>query len=142
MIDRPARLPAAALALLVLLVAPVARAQVESREGIALQNQILELRRDLQALQQGRGGPAPVAGGPYQLAPPPPGAQRRTHARALFDHCFCTVHSAPPARRLPSWPAQMSPISPFASSYQPWPGIGSVIASQSSWELVEVKASS
>lgn len=39
-----------------------ARAQMDSREGIALQNQILELRRDLQALQFQRGAPA---------APPP-----------------------------------------------------------------------
>jgi hypothetical protein len=37
--------------------------------------------------------------------------------------------------------AQMSPISPFRSSYQPWPGIGSVMASHSSCELVEVSAS-
>lgn len=46
------------------LLAPAARAQMDSREGIALQNQILELRRDLQALQ-GRGGAAapPVRGG-------------------------------------------------------------------------------
>lgn len=42
-----------------------ARAQMDSREGIALQNQILELRRDLQAMQ-GRGGgslPPPVVRG-------------------------------------------------------------------------------
>src|SRR5438309_1548721 len=31
----------------------------------------------------------------------------------------------------------MSPISPLASSYQPWPGTASVIASHSSCELVE-----
>ena len=39
-----------------------ARAQVESREGIALQNQILELRRQMQALQDqsGRGGGSPT----------------------------------------------------------------------------------
>jgi TolA-binding protein len=37
-------------------------AQAESREGIALQNQILELRRDIQALRdQGGRGPAPGA---------------------------------------------------------------------------------
>ena len=35
-----------------------AAAQMDSREGIALQNQILELRRDLQALQAQRGGPS------------------------------------------------------------------------------------
>ncbi len=52
-------------------------AQMESREGIALQNQILELRRDLQNLQaQQRGGgyaPPPVArgggGGGSDIAP-------------------------------------------------------------------------
>lgn len=40
-------------------------AQMDSREGIALQNQILELRRDLQATQGQRGGslPPPVARG-------------------------------------------------------------------------------
>jgi TolA-binding protein len=38
------------------------RAQIDSREAIALQNQILELRRDLQGLQAPRGAPA--------LAPP------------------------------------------------------------------------
>ncbi len=39
-----------------------ARAQMDSREGIALQNQILELRRDLQSLQSGRGSlPPPQA---------------------------------------------------------------------------------
>ncbi len=44
-------------------------AQMDSREGIALQNQILELRRDMQALQGqiGRGG----AGGGSYLAPRP-----------------------------------------------------------------------
>lgn len=45
------------------LAAPAA-AQIESREGIALQNQIQELRRDIQALQ--RGG----AGGGSAIAPP------------------------------------------------------------------------
>ncbi len=41
-----------------LLAAPAARAQMDSREGIALQNQILELRRDLSVLrdQIARGG--------------------------------------------------------------------------------------
>jgi hypothetical protein len=33
--------------------------------------------------------------------------------------------------------AQMSPISPLLSSYQPWPGTGSVMASQSSCEEVD-----
>ncbi len=36
-----------------------AHAQMDSREGIALQNQILELRRDLQQVQAGRGGGVP-----------------------------------------------------------------------------------
>ena len=59
--------PSASLAMRVLLpllvaayMAPgLAHAQMDSREGIALQNQILELRRDLQALQTGRGAPPP-----------------------------------------------------------------------------------
>ena len=48
-----------------LLAAPV-RAQVDSREGIALQNQILELRRDIDALRAGGGArlpPPPTSGG-------------------------------------------------------------------------------
>lgn len=46
-----------------LLPAPPALAQMDTREGIALQNQILELRRDLDALRRGGGGglPAPVS---------------------------------------------------------------------------------
>ncbi len=51
-----------------LLAAPHAAAQIESREGIALQNQIQELRRDIQALQRGGGG----GGGGSALAPPVP----------------------------------------------------------------------
>jgi TolA-binding protein len=48
----------------VLLAVPAA-AQVESREGIALQNQILELRRDIESLRAGGAGrlPPPVASG-------------------------------------------------------------------------------
>lgn len=53
--------------LLVLFAAP-ALGQIESREGIALQNQILELRRELQALQA-RGGSA--LGAPVPVAPRP-----------------------------------------------------------------------
>ena len=48
-----------------------ARAQLDSREGIALQNQILELRRDLEDMQQRRGG----GGGlppPTRIAPQGP----------------------------------------------------------------------
>ncbi|MBR0674469.1 hypothetical protein GXW76_25105, partial [Roseomonas soli] len=52
------RLPV--LVALALLAAPGARAQMDSREGIALQNQILELRRDLDAVRRGGGAPAPV----------------------------------------------------------------------------------
>ena len=56
---------AAALLIPCLPVQP-ARAQVESREGIALQNQILELRRDLDALRAQGGSPATV---PYAPSP-------------------------------------------------------------------------
>ncbi len=51
-------LPLLALALLALLAAPPARAQVETREGIFLQNQIQELKRDIALLrdQLARGG--------------------------------------------------------------------------------------
>lgn len=60
------KLPAALLATS-LLCAASARAQVETREGIALQNQIAELRQELQYLQQNRqDGGAP----PSSLAPP------------------------------------------------------------------------
>jgi TolA-binding protein len=47
-----------------LVVAQPAAAQIDSREGIALQNQIQELRRDIQALQRGGGG------GGSAIAPP------------------------------------------------------------------------
>ena len=54
--------------------APAARAQVDSREGIALQNQIAELRAEVQSLRSqdrrgGRGG-SELGGGEQQ--PPPP----------------------------------------------------------------------
>ena len=68
----------------------------------------------------------------YCLAP-----DGQTHVLALFDHSSCTVYG--PTCLV--FQAQMSPISPLASSYQPWPGMGSVMASQSSCELVEVRAS-
>ena len=55
---RAALLTAAGLVLTVPASLP-AWAQLDSREGIALQNQILELRRDLQSLQSGRGTYAP-----------------------------------------------------------------------------------
>jgi TolA-binding protein len=55
-------------------VAPVA-AQVESREGIALQNQVLELRRQVQALQDqsSRGGGSPTNLGRGAYPSPPAG---------------------------------------------------------------------
>lgn len=53
---------AASLALALIAGAGTARAQMDSREGIALQNQILELRRDMQQLRtQGGGGAIAVA---------------------------------------------------------------------------------
>ena len=48
-----------------------ARAQMDSREGIALQNQILELRREMQDLERGGAG----AGGAPQYAPQRPAPQ-------------------------------------------------------------------
>ena len=49
----------AVAALLVMAIARPAGAQMDSREGIALQNQILELRRDLQIMQGQRGSSLP-----------------------------------------------------------------------------------
>jgi TolA-binding protein len=49
--------------LLLLLATPGARAQVDSREGIALQNQILQLRQEIEQLRRG-GGIAPPARAP------------------------------------------------------------------------------
>src|ERR1035437_7684199 len=61
-----------------------------------------------------------------------------TQALALFDHSSCTVD---PATFL-VFHAHRSPISALPeSSYQPRPGTASVIASHSSCELVDVKAS-
>ena len=53
-----------------------ALAQVESREGIALQNQILDLRRQMQALQDqsGRGGGSPTYLGRGAYPPPSGGS--------------------------------------------------------------------
>src|SRR6266404_3963906 len=50
------------------------------------------------------------------------------HLFAWFDHSSWIVK--PPRVRVCQ--AQMSPISPLLSSYQPWPGMGSVIASLTS----------
>lgn len=52
---------AGTIALVIGLAALPGAAQVDSREGIALQNQILELRRDLDALRAGGGRLAPPA---------------------------------------------------------------------------------
>ena len=70
------------VAAMLLLASPVTRApayaQIDSREGIALQNQIYQLRQELRALQDqvARGG-AP-ANRPPAYAPPPP-EQSTTH---------------------------------------------------------------
>ncbi len=47
-----------------------AGAQMETREGIALQNQILELQREIQILSQRTGGGGPAYAPPYPAAPP------------------------------------------------------------------------
>jgi TolA-binding protein len=67
-LPHPTRILATALLGLALLAPAAARAQMDSREGIALQNQLLELRRDLDQLR--RGGSS--LGAP--VAPPPRGA--------------------------------------------------------------------
>ncbi len=59
----------AAVFALPLLVAPPAAAQMDSREGIALQNQLLELRRDLDALRRGGGVAAPAPRGGFGAPP-------------------------------------------------------------------------
>ena len=53
-----------------------ARAQIESREGIALQNQILELRQELQGLQQLQGQANGAGYAPQPVAPPDAGAMQ------------------------------------------------------------------
>ncbi len=67
---------------LFLLAAAPAWAQIESREGIALQNQILELRNEIQQLQsQGGGGgePAPAP----EASPAPSGGQSDIEANLV-----------------------------------------------------------
>ena len=60
------------LAVPLLLAAAPVRAQVESREGILLQNQILELKRDVQALRdQIASGSGGSSLGSARSAPPP-----------------------------------------------------------------------
>lgn len=86
MIHRSAGRLAIGLALLLLVIAlrqPV-QAQVESREGIALQNQILELRRQMQMLQDqsNRGGAPPTYLGRSGY-PPPPGSSSDLVAQLL-----------------------------------------------------------
>ncbi len=71
--------------------APVARpaqAQMESREGIQLQNQILELRHELEQMRQqgGGGGGGAYQGGGQAYEPPPvaaPGAPSDINAQLL-----------------------------------------------------------
>ncbi len=55
-------LVACGLVMAVLAMAQPARAQIDSREGIALQNQIYELKRDLQTLRDQSGRAAPSGG--------------------------------------------------------------------------------
>lgn len=77
----PFRLAGPLLALLLLapllLAARPAQAQIESREAIRLENQILELRHELQSLRdqmgQGVGSGGSALGGGYRSAPPPSG---------------------------------------------------------------------
>ncbi|EFH09353.1 hypothetical protein HMPREF0731_4429, partial [Pseudoroseomonas cervicalis ATCC 49957] len=57
-----------ALPLLPMLGAAPALAQMESREGIALQNQILQLRQEMETLRRGGGGGGFAA--PVPVAPP------------------------------------------------------------------------
>jgi TolA-binding protein len=65
----PTRILALALLGLALLTPAAARAQMDSREAIALQNQLLELRRDLDQLRRGGSslGAPPVAPPPRNL---------------------------------------------------------------------------
>ncbi|MCS6855258.1 MAG: hypothetical protein NZ523_10970 [Elioraea sp.] len=83
------RVPSLLAALFVLFVAAPATAQLESREAIALQNQILELRRDLQALQGRVGTGAGAVAPPLAVAPPVgaaaplPGSQQELLTRLL-----------------------------------------------------------
>ncbi len=55
-------LVACGLVAAVLAMAQPARAQIDSREGIALQNQIYELKRDIQSLREQSGRGAPTGG--------------------------------------------------------------------------------
>lgn len=83
------RIPSVLAALFVLCLAAPAAAQLESREAIALQNQILELRRDLQALQGRLGAGGGAIAPPVAVAPPAgagaalPGSQQELLTRLL-----------------------------------------------------------
>jgi len=68
------RRPLAFALLLVLIIPLPALAQMESREGIALQNQIYELRQQLQALQSDQGGQRSGGGSYLGRAPAQPAA--------------------------------------------------------------------
>ncbi|HYZ32107.1 MAG TPA: hypothetical protein VE684_07475, partial [Crenalkalicoccus sp.] len=75
------------LPLLPLLAPPLARAQLETREGIALQNQILQLRQEIEQLRLRGGstlGAAPVA-------PPPRGAVPGTAGADLLPRLLDRV---------------------------------------------------
>ncbi|HEY4252858.1 MAG TPA: hypothetical protein VGM87_16725 [Roseomonas sp.] len=63
------RILAVALLGLALLAPAAARAQMDSREAIALQNQLLELRRDMDQLRRGGGGSLPAPAAPRGGAP-------------------------------------------------------------------------
>ena len=67
MLNTPSVLRLAVLGLGLAFAAP-AYAQVESREGIALQNQILDLRREIDALRRGGGGALPAPSAPSRGA--------------------------------------------------------------------------
>ncbi len=76
------RIPAVCgLVMTLLALAQPAWAQIDSREGIALQNQILELRRDLQTLRDQSGRSPPPGGGSVLPSPgraPAPGGSEIT----------------------------------------------------------------
>ena len=75
-----------ALALVMGVAAAVpAQAQVETREGIALQNQILELKRDIQNLRNDSGRPAPAPSSNSSLGGRPAGAPANDISAALLD---------------------------------------------------------
>jgi TolA-binding protein len=81
-----------ALLLLALAAVPSASAQMQSREAISLQDQILELRHELQMMQaqQGGGAPSPSYAQPANQAPPAGGTaetvtQLLTRVGALED---------------------------------------------------------